>query len=65
MKSLSGKLGVIFAIIGFAIFGCGGVWGTDSKHYGTTDIGYIFFPRIPNNKALVYCHGEGWNLGKN
>jgi dipeptidyl aminopeptidase/acylaminoacyl peptidase len=55
MKSLLGKLGAI--LIGLVIFGCAEVWREDWKLYGTTGMGYIFHPRLSNNRALVYCHG--------
>jgi hypothetical protein len=32
------------------------VWGADNKVYGRTDAGYIFHPRLSNDRALVYCH---------
>jgi hypothetical protein len=41
MRSLSIKLGVI--LIGFAIFGCGEVWGLDWKYYGTNEDGSYFY----------------------
>jgi hypothetical protein len=36
MKSLSGKLGVILVVMGFAIFGYAEVWGADWRFYGET-----------------------------
>ena len=55
MKSLSVKLGII--LVGLSILGCAEVRVAEWKVYGTTGTGYIFHPRLPNNRALVYCHG--------
>jgi pimeloyl-ACP methyl ester carboxylesterase len=55
MKALSVKLGVI--LIGLCIFGYAEVWGVEQKVYVTTDAGYIFHPRLSNDRALVYCRG--------
>jgi dipeptidyl aminopeptidase/acylaminoacyl peptidase len=54
MKSLSVKLGVI--LIGLITFSYAEVWGADWKIFDTR-AGYIFYPRLSNGRALVYCHG--------
>ena len=59
MKSISFRVGVI--LIGLAILGYTEAWGADQVVYGTTDAGYIFHPRLSNDRALLYCH---WGFGK-
>jgi dipeptidyl aminopeptidase/acylaminoacyl peptidase len=56
MKS-SVRLGVIFFVVGLIIFGIIEAWGADWKYYLPTDRGYLFYPNVSNDKALVYCHG--------
>lgn len=54
MKSLLIKFGVI--LIGLAIFSYAEVWGEDWRVYDIRE-GYILYPRLSNDRLLVYCHG--------
>jgi hypothetical protein len=53
MKSLLGKLGVIF--IGLAIFGSAEVWGSDWKSYGSNDycLAYYDAQSITRSSILI------------
>jgi len=57
MKSLLGKLGVLF--IGLLIFGYSDVWGADWRYYGlSTDAVYLYdaqvITRLPNGLIRVW-----------
>ena len=52
------KLGVMFAMITFSIFGYAEAWGVDWKYYGTNEEGsYFYETETMTRLSAKYCQG--------